>query len=538
METPVAVAPQSAASKERTPGLPPLVLVGLLAGPFMSMIDSSVVNVALAAIAHGLNTELSTAQWVISSYLLALALGLPASAYFARRFGTRRVYLLSILGFTVTSLACAFAPSLPILILARTLQGFCGAPMVPLAMNILLDPNGVGERGIPAVAGMLLFLAPALGPTIGGLVLQTSGQDGAAWPLIFLINVPIGLLGFLGATRISPDLAGAKGTRAQEGDDGNPSHFDPLGLFLLGGGLALVIYGTTSGVQTSWLASNVWPFWSGGLALLALYLPYALIIRTHPALDLKLLRHPQSALALFLVCLVSIVMASTLLLIPIYVQQIQGRSPLVAGLILLPQGLVMGLGILLGSALTRRWGERSCILIGTIILMTFTGLLLFLELGTPAWLTALLLMGRGLATGLVLTPLLTVMLYRLSQRELPDGNTLFTVTDNLSGSVGIALLATLFQHQILPRIEAALTAHGLPTGSILRQLGSGSSGASAGVPSSTLPAALHNLLGEAAVAGLHDTVLAIVVVAACGVVAAVFVRSLPRRQEPNTSRSL
>jgi EmrB/QacA subfamily drug resistance transporter len=338
METPVAVAPQSAASK-RTPGLPPLVLVGLLAGPFMSMIDSSVVNVALAAIAHGLNTELSAAQWVISSYLLALAIGLPASAYFARRFGTRRVYLLSILGFTVASLACAFAPTLPVLVLARTLQGLCGAPLVPLAMNILLDPNSVGQRGIPAVAGMLLFLAPALGPTVGGLVLLLSRQGGEGWPLIFLINVPIGLIGFLGATRISGDMAGDRRSGARE-YGGNPAHFDPLGLLLLGGSLALVIYGTTAGVQSSWLAPDVWPFWSAGLALLAFYLPYALMIRPHPAVDLKLLRHPQSALALFLVCLVSIVMASTLLLIPIYVQQIQGGSALVAGLILLPQGLV------------------------------------------------------------------------------------------------------------------------------------------------------------------------------------------------------
>jgi EmrB/QacA subfamily drug resistance transporter len=536
METPVAVAPQSAAS-EGTPGLPPLVLVGLLAGPFMSMIDSSVVNVALAAIAHGLNTELSAAQWVISSYLLALALGLPASAYFARRFGTRRVYLLSIVGFTVASLACALAPTLPILILARTLQGFCGAPLVPLAMNILLDPNGMGERGIPAVAGMLLFLAPALGPTIGGLVLQTSGQGGAAWPLIFLINVPIGLIGFLGATRISADLAGGQGSRAKEDGDGNQAHFDPLGLLLLGGGLALVIYGATAGVQTSWLAPAVWPFWSSGLALLALYLPYALAIRSYPAVDLNLLRHPQSALALFLVCLVSIVMASTLLLIPIYVQHIQGGSPLVAGLTLLPQGLVMGLGILLGNALTRRWGERACILAGTIILMATTGLLLFLELGTPAWLTALLLMGRGLATGLVLTPLLTVMLYRLSQRELPDGNTLFTVTDNLSGSVGIALLATLLQHQVLVRIEAALFAHGLPAGSVLQQLGSGGTTAAGGTPS-PVPATLNHLLGQAAVAGMHDAILMMMLVAACGVVAALFVRSLPRRQDRQSSRSL
>src|SRR5258708_16962471 len=180
-----------------------LVLLGLLAGPFMSMIDSSVVNVALAVIARSFKTDLATAQWVISGYLLALAFGLPASAFLAKRYGTRRIYLVSMAGFTLSSLACAFAPPLRVLIATRVLQGFCGAPLVPLAMNVLLGPNGRARRGIPPVAGGLLFLAPALGPTVGGLLLRVG-----AWPLIFLINVPIGLLGLIGATRINTEVAG------------------------------------------------------------------------------------------------------------------------------------------------------------------------------------------------------------------------------------------------------------------------------------------------------------------------------------------
>ena len=115
----------------------------------MSMIDSSVVNVALAEIARGFKTDLATAQWVISSYLLALAFGLPASAFLAKRYGTRRIYLFSMAGFTLSSLACAFAPTLPVLIGTRVLQGFCGAPLVPLAMNVLLGPHGSVRKGIP-----------------------------------------------------------------------------------------------------------------------------------------------------------------------------------------------------------------------------------------------------------------------------------------------------------------------------------------------------------------------------------------------------
>ncbi len=502
-------------------GLSPLVLAGLLVGPFMSMIDSSVVNVALAAIARSLHTDLAAAQWVISSYLLALALGLPASAFLAKRFGTRRVYLLSILAFSVSSLACAFAPTLPLLIVTRTLQGFSGAPLVPLAMNILLDPNGVARRGIPPTAGIVLFLAPALGPTLGGLVLRVGGGD--AWPLIFLINVPVGLVGLLGAAHISLDLAGR--------GDGS-AHFDPAGLLLLGGGLAMMIYGATAAVQTSWLAENVWPFWCGGIALLLTYALYALN-RPSPALDLRLLRHSQSALALFLVCLVSFVMSAMLLLIPIYLQLIQGAPPLVAGLVLLPQGLIMGLGVLLGNVLTSWWGERVCIIFGTVILVATTVLLLMLALSTPAWMTALLLTGRGLATGLVLPPLLAVMLHGLAPRELPDGNTLFTVTDNLSGSVGISLLATLFQQQAVAHVAAVLKAHGIAADTI-QNLGSAGTSASGG--GSLLPAALRHLFGEAAMAGLHDTILAMVVVAVCGVIAALFLQSPPHAREMNVKQ--
>src|SRR5260370_35152490 len=139
--------------------------------------------------------------------------------------------------------------------------------------------------------------------------------------------------------------------------------------------------------------------------------------------------------------------AAMVLLNPIYLPQIQGTSTLVAGLVLLAQGLVTGLGAVLGIELAKRWGERACICFGTVILVATTALLLLLDLATPAWLTALLLCGRGLATGLVLQPLLAVMLHGLTRHELPDGNTLFTVTDNLGGAISGAVLGARLQRQ-------------------------------------------------------------------------------------------
>ncbi|HKI57914.1 MAG TPA: MFS transporter, partial [Trueperaceae bacterium] len=137
-----------------------MAMIGILAGPFMTMIDSSIVNIALPDMARELHGSLGNVQWVVSAYLLALAVALTGTAYLAKRFGTHRIYLLSLAGFTVTSALCAFAPSLPLLIGARILQGVFGAPLIPLAMNMLFG-GGVVKQ-MPAAAGMMLFLAPAI----------------------------------------------------------------------------------------------------------------------------------------------------------------------------------------------------------------------------------------------------------------------------------------------------------------------------------------------------------------------------------------
>src|SRR5262249_12035882 len=158
----------------------PLVMFALLAGPLLSMIDSNVVNVAVPHIADDLNTTLTSVQWTVSGYLLALAAALPATSWLSRRFGTVRVYAVSLLAFTLGSVACAFAGGIGVLIAFRAVQGVAAAPLVPLAMSMLFGSAGAGDRDFPVSAGLALFLGPALGPTVGGLLLTAWG-----WPSIF-----------------------------------------------------------------------------------------------------------------------------------------------------------------------------------------------------------------------------------------------------------------------------------------------------------------------------------------------------------------
>ena len=152
-----------------------LAQYGLLAGPLLSMLDASIVTVAVAPIARQLHAPLTQVGWAVSGYLLALGVGLAATSWLARRFGTLPVYTASVIGFTAASACCAAAPDARLLIAARLAQGLAGAPLVPLAMSMLLGGAG-GARTVSPVAGLLLFLAPALGPTAGGGLIAAFGR--------------------------------------------------------------------------------------------------------------------------------------------------------------------------------------------------------------------------------------------------------------------------------------------------------------------------------------------------------------------------
>ncbi len=496
-------AARSTMSQARTRPLSLAAQAGLLAGPFLSMMDSNIVNVALPNIATQLHTSLNTALWIISGYLLALAAGLASSAYLAKRFGTRRVYLVSLIGFTLASALCALAPSIGFLIAIRAAQGALGAALVPLAMNMLLSEDSAA-RSMPPAAGMLLFLAPALGPTVGGLLIRVAG-----WPLVFLVNVPFGILGVLGTLRLpkQPSQAADPGVR-----------FDPLGMLLLAAGLVLAIYGATEGPQQGWSSLASWPYLAGGSALLLFYALWALR-RAHPAVDLKLLRHGQPALSIALCTIASVVMFSMLVLVPVFLENLQGQLALVAGLVLLPQGLVTGIGLGIGNKLAARRGARLSAVLGLLLLTVSTAALLTVTLTTSPWVTALLLSGRGFAVGLTIQPLLLAMISGLAPAEVPDGNTLFNVAERLGGSIGISLLITFFTLREQDRIQQVLRPLGVRLGTISANNAAGAH----------LPPALSAQLAQAAVAGFHDTVWLLVAISALGALAALLLRGpVPR----------
>jgi EmrB/QacA subfamily drug resistance transporter len=405
-----------------------LAQYGLLAGPLLSMLDASIVNVAVAPIARQLHAPLAMVGWAVSGYLLALGVGLAATSWLARRFGTLSVYTASVAGFTLASACCAAAPDVRALIAARLAQGLAGAPLVPLAMSMLLGRRDSAQT-ISPVAGMLLFLAPALGPTVGGGLIAAWG-----WRSVFLINVPAGLAAVAAARRIPAWRAPGRAPTAP---------LDLAGLVLLAAGLTGVLAGASQGGAAGWTRPGSWALLAAGTVLLAGYAARA-ARQPHPVLDLALLRRRTPALAMLLCAAASVVTFAAVFVLPVFAQAVQGHSAAATGLALLPQGVVTGLGTVAGQRLLSRISIRTTVTTGFAVLTAASLGLLAITGTTPLTVTAAILAGRAAAVGLVITPLLDAITSTLRPAELPDANSLFNICQRIAGAVGIGLIAALF----------------------------------------------------------------------------------------------
>jgi predicted MFS family arabinose efflux permease len=311
-------------------------------------------------------------------------------------------------------------------------QGLVAAPLVPLAMSMLLGRDSGGARSISPVAGMLLFLGPALGPTVGGALIGAAG-----WRGIFLINVPLGALAAVAVRHVPTVMAPGRRPGAR---------FDLPGLDLLATGVTGLLLGASQGASAGWSAPSAWVPLAVGAALTVGYAGWA-ARREQPALDLSLARHRGPALSMGLCALASVVTWAAVFLLPVFVQSVQGRSALVAGLAMAPQGLITGLS----TALAPRWltglTVRVTVLAGFAVLAVASLGLLLIGAATPLWLIAAILACRSVSVGLVINPLLQALVQPLRPDQLGDANTLFNTWQRIAGSFGIGLVAALYTTQ-------------------------------------------------------------------------------------------
>lgn len=398
--------------------------VALLTGPVLSTLDSSVTNVLTVTIADDFGVTVDAVRWVVSGYLLAFAVGLANTSWLGRRFGAAQVYLAALTGFLLASVACALAPSIGFLIGARIVQGTFGAPLMPLALTVLLGP---GRTRPSAAAGMLLFLVPALGPVVGGFALPLVGWRGIFWGTAVIAAVGLLLGRWVSASSTAS----------------HPGRADLLGVVALSAALAALLLGAHDGADEGWTTPWVVCVLAGGLLLMGVFLVRSRRVRA-PAISWSVLVDPTNLLVAALVAVAYVVIGSMLFTIPVFLQETQGLSPALTGVVLLPQALVTGLSIAVGQRLIEVLGIR--ILVGTGFLLLGASSWLFLLVGasTPTWVVSVLLVGRASAVGLIVSPLITFTAERFSEALKVDANTFLIMVERLGAAFGIAFLASLY----------------------------------------------------------------------------------------------
>jgi EmrB/QacA subfamily drug resistance transporter len=448
------------AVQEAHSAAPPLdravIVTGLvvICGQIMAILDTTIVNVALDTLSRDLHASLSTTQWVVTGYLLAMGLAIPLSGWATGRFGTKAVWITALLLFTCGSALSGAAWSIGSLIAFRILQGLGGGMMMPLAQTIMTRAAGPERLGrVMAILGVPMLLGPVFGPVIGGLLVQD-----ANWHWIFYVNVPIGIVAVV--------LAFWKLSDGREAAAGG--NLDLPGLALLAASLVMLLYGlsraSTSGGFTG---GDVLPWLiTGGTCLLA-FIIYSLIRRDAAVVNVRLFGNSTFASSCVLMFVVAVSLFGGMLLLPLYYQVVRGQGALNAGLLLAPQGLGAMVSMPLAGRITDKAGPGAVIPFGIAGVVLGTLAFTMVHADTPyPWLIASLFV-RGLGVGASMMPVFAAAYRRLPRERVPQAATTMSALVQVGGSFGSAVLVMALSRRIAHNFAAqGLAVHGSGTGTL------------------------------------------------------------------------
>ncbi len=402
----------------------------VILGMIMSILDTTIVNVALRTLSHDLHSPLSQVQWVITGYLLALAAVIPVTGWAARRFGAKQVYMTSLVLFTAGSALCGLANSTTSLVLFRVLQGAGGGMIMPVAMMIMAQVAGPQRMGrVMGYVSMPAMLAPILGPVVGGLILEN-----LPWSWIFFVNVPIGVLAFVLGWRMLPHT-----------DSGEAGRLDVLGLAILPAGFAAMIYGVSKlGSGAALGSGEVIVPTLAGVVLVVLFCLHALRIE-RPLLDIRLYANRVFAGAAFTNFGLGAALFGAMILVPLYYQEVRGESVVNTGLLTGPQGIGALIAMPLASRLTQRFGGGRVALTGVSVLCLSTLPLTFVGVDTSIVAISLVLVVRGLSIGLCFMPAMSAAFSAMRPDQISDATPQINALQRTGGAIGTAVLAVVLQ---------------------------------------------------------------------------------------------
>ncbi|MCY3601494.1 MAG: MDR family MFS transporter [Chloroflexi bacterium] len=396
-------------------------------GMFMNLLDLTIVNVAVPVLAFELDASAQEVQWVVTAYLLAVAVAIPVSGWAGDRFGTKLLFVLALAFFTIGSALCAVAWNIESLIVFRGLQGLGGGLLMPVSQTMVFRAFPQQERS--KAAGILIVpttFAPASGPLVGGIIL-----DYLAWPWIFLVNIPVGVIGIVLAIAF---------LREQREDA--PGRIDIPGLVLASGGLAVFLYGLAEAGERGFGDPVVLGFGGAGLVLLAIFVLVEL--RTEePLIDVRLFANRLFALANASQAVAFMGFSATLFLLPLILQLERGMSPFESGLATFPQAI----GVMVMAPLLARIypivGPRRLVAVGLLAASATTVPLILMDLETDLWWVRGTMFARGVGFSMMLVPLQTAAFAQISMADTGRATAALNATRQVAQSFGVAIIATV-----------------------------------------------------------------------------------------------
>ena len=410
-----------------------MITISIMLATIMTALDTTIANVALPHMAGSVSASADQITWVLTYYIIAAAIMTPMTGWLAGRFGRKRVFTISIVGFTVASALCGAAVSLEQIVLFRLLQGAFGAAMAPLSQAVMLDAYPLEERG-PAMAvwGMGVMVAPIIGPVLGGWL-----TDDFSWRWVFYINLPVGVMCLLGILTFIPDDRSA-----------HKIPFDIMGFSLLSITLAAFQLFLDRGQNNDWFSSTETVIEASVTALALVLFVVHTATAERPFLPVALLRDRNFVTAAILGLAVGLLVFSVLALLPPMLETLLGYPVVTTGLVTAPRGIGSLISMFAVGRLVGRVDTRLIIMTGlTMFCLAFFGMSHF-AIGMNSFAVVTTGFVQGLGTGLVFMPMTTLAFATLAPSLRADGTGVFTLVRNLGNSAGISIMQTLFTNNV------------------------------------------------------------------------------------------
>ncbi|MEH7355039.1 DHA2 family efflux MFS transporter permease subunit [Neobacillus drentensis] len=407
------------------------IIAVLMVGAFISFLNNTLLNIALPSIMKDLNVEASTVQWLTTGFMLVNGVLIPISAFLIQKFSVRHIFIAAMVLFSAGTILAGFAHVFPFLLAGRMLQAAGSAILMPLLMNVMLVSFPIEKRGTAmGVFGLILMFAPAIGPTLSGWIIEHYD-----WRMLFHFITPIAIVVLLLGIFLLKD-------KKEKVD----LSLDFLSLLLSSIGFGGILYGFSSAGSKGWDSPQVYGTIIVGAISLIMFILRQLKLE-EPLLNFRIYKYPMFALSSVISMVVNMALFSGMLLLPIYVQNLRGISPMDAGLLLMPGAILMALMSPITGRLFDKIGGRILAVIGLAIIVVTTYGFSKLTLQTTYMQLIILYSIRSLGMSMVMMPVSTNGLNQLPKRFYPHGTAMNNTLNQVAGAIGTALMVTIMSNR-------------------------------------------------------------------------------------------